>query len=124
MNKIVIDARSRGSTGRYSDRLIKYLQKVDGHNRYTIIIKPGQKLKITAKNFETIEVSAKDYTFAEQFKLWRLLRRLSPDLVHFTMPQQPLLYRGKTITTIHDLTMLRFHNINGNRFVYFFKLFV
>lgn len=124
MAKIVIDARSRGSTGRYADRLIKYLQKIDRDNDYTVIVKPKQTWTPKASNFTRLDCDVKDYTFAEQFKLWRILKKLNPDLVHFTMPQQPLLYRGRTVTTFHDLTMLRHHNINGNRLIYWLKLMV
>jgi len=39
--KIVIDARTlRTSTGRYIERLIHYLQKIDNKNDYVILLKP------------------------------------------------------------------------------------
>jgi len=34
------------------------------------------------------------------------------------MPQQPLLYIGKRVTTVHDLTLVRFENIDMNPFLY------
>ena len=51
-------------------------------------------------------------------------RRLKLDLVHFTMTQQPILYGGRKITTIHDLTTLRFDNPAKNRLVFKFKRLV
>ena len=40
--KIVIDARElRTSTGRYVERLIFYLQRLDLNNDYVILLKPG-----------------------------------------------------------------------------------
>ena len=39
--KIAIDARTlRTSTGRYIERLIHYLQKIDKKNDYIILLKP------------------------------------------------------------------------------------
>lgn len=43
--------------------------------------------------------------------------RLKPDLVHFTMTQQPLSYFGNIVTTTHDLTMLRFVRPKGKNIV-------
>lgn len=121
--RIVIDARSRGSTGRYADRLIQHLQQIDEANDYFVIIKSGQDIKITNPRWQTIVNDAKDYTFTEQFSLWWTIRQLKPDITHFTMPQQTLLpLPGKRVTTIHDLTMLRWHNINAiNPAIYWLK---
>ena len=123
MSRIVIDWRDRGSTGRYAAKLLKYLQQLDRRNQYFVLVKSTQDWQPTAPNFQAVPADVKDYTFAEQFKLWWIIRRLKPDLVHFTMPQQPLLYTGPAVTTIHDLTMLRWHNPTGNKWVYRGKLF-
>jgi glycosyltransferase involved in cell wall biosynthesis len=37
------------------------------------------------------------------------------------MVQQPILYRGKTVTTMHDLTTARFRNPAKNWFIFMFK---
>ncbi|HEX5743898.1 MAG TPA: glycosyltransferase family 1 protein, partial [Candidatus Saccharimonadales bacterium] len=49
------------------------------------------------------------------------LDRLRPDLVHFGMVQQPIWYHGKVVTTVHDLTTMRFSNPSKNSFIYTFK---
>jgi len=41
--------------------------------------------------------------------------------VHFGMVQQPVLYRGRVVTTMHDLITLRFKNPSKNPFIYTFK---
>ncbi len=46
---------------------------------------------------------------------------MKADLVHFTMPQQPVFYRGAHITTVHDLTLLKVFPGNRNKFVYKLK---
>ena len=122
--RIVIDARSRGSTGRYAERLLHHLQDLDEQSDYFVLVKKEQDWQPHAVNFTPVVADIKDYSWQEQIHLWWIISRLRPDLVHFTMPQQPLLYRGKTVTTIHDLTMLRFHNLDGNRLVYLSKLAV
>jgi len=108
---IVIDARiRRSSTGRYADRLLEHLQTVDTYHRYTILLQPDDPWKPTAKNFRTLPCPYREFSFSplEQIGFARQLYGLKPDLVHFTMTQQPLLYFGKIVTTTHDLTMFHF----------------
>lgn len=112
MKHIVIDARSRpASTGRYVDRLLEYLQKIDGVNQYTVLLKPDDSWNTTAKNFTTKSCPYAAFSFnpLDQFMFASFIKQLEPDLVHFAMtPQEPIFYSGRRITTTHDLTMLRF----------------
>lgn len=109
---IVIDARIRpSSTGRYADRLLEHLQKIDKVNKYTILLDPNDSWEPETKNFVTIVCPYKKFSFnpIDQISFARFLSDLKPDLVHFTMtPQEPVFYRGKRVTTTHDLTMLRY----------------
>jgi glycosyltransferase involved in cell wall biosynthesis len=107
---VVIDARSLGwSTGRYVERLLPHLELLDQVNRYTVLVHPAdaRRFRPCSPNFVVKLTNIPGYSVAEQIRLARVLRRLQPDLVHFCMPQQPLLYRGTKITTVHDLTLLR-----------------
>lgn len=128
MSRIVIDARTLrdGTTGRYIERLLYYLQDLDKENNYIVLIKPKDLESWTAKNpkFQKIACPYKEYTFPEQIGFWRQLKKLKPDLVHFGMTHQPVLYRGKVVTTIHDLTTPRFTNPAKNRLVFGFKQLV
>ena len=127
MAHIVIDARIiNSSTGKYIEYLLHYLQKVDQKNRYTVLIPEKDKdhWKPSAKNFTVVFANQPKYSFAEQFGLALLLYRLKPDLVNFCMPQQPLLYFGKRVTTIHDTTLVRYENIDSNPIVYKIKKLV
>lgn len=124
MKKIIIDARESGTTtGRYIDKLIEYLHQ----------IKPGYKIVVLTKKhrlefmhklaprFTVIECPYKEFSFAEQLGfLWQLYK-LKPDLVHFGMVQQPILYFGKVVTTMHDLTAARFPNPAKNWLVFKMK---
>ena len=126
MKKIVIDARElRTSTGRYVERLLHHLQEVDKdlNHRYYVLLKPkdmdGWNPK--SKRFEKVACRHKEFSLAEQLGLAWQLYRLKPDLVHFTMVQQPILYLRRKVTTMHDLTTVRFKNPAKNKFVFWVK---
>lgn len=108
--KIAIDARIINSgTGRYIERLLHYLEELDKTNEYLILVRRADLnfYKPHNPNFKIIEAEFADYSFSEQLGLNRLLRQLKPDLVHFCMPQQPLLYTKPAITSVLDLNLLR-----------------
>ncbi len=127
MSHIVIDARIvNSSTGTYVQYLLKHLQEIDRKNRYTVLIPSADKdfWQPTAPNFSVAFADFGNYTFAEQTGFKRLLDSLDADLVHFCMPQQPVLYAGKKVTTFHDLTLLRVYNSDKNYFIFKAKQFV
>ncbi|HSX16765.1 MAG TPA: glycosyltransferase family 1 protein [Patescibacteria group bacterium] len=108
---IVIDARiRRTSTGRYVDRLVDHLQDIDRYNSYTILVQPDDNWQMKAANFKTLPCPFPQFSMSPlpDLKFALQLYKLRPDLVHFSMTQQPLLYFGKIVTTTHDLTMFRF----------------
>lgn len=110
MARIVVDARKiNSSTGRYAFELIKHLEKIDHENEYILVVLPEEKdyYRPSQPNFSVVTAPHKHYTFAEQLGFNRFLRSLNPDLVHFYMPQQPLLYTKPAVTTVHDLNLLR-----------------
>lgn len=121
---IVIDARIiHSTTGRYVERLLHYLQEVDRTNHYTVLVptKDLEYWKPTADNFKVAPADFANYSLGEQIGLKRLLDGIKPDLVHFCMPQQPILYRGASVTTFHDLTLLNTYNSDKNWFVFHIK---
>lgn len=125
MHRIVIDARGLGgSSGRYVERLIHYLQKIDRKNNYKILLSPKDypNWSPTANNFEKILSPHKEYTLEEQIGLKKQIESMKPDLVHFSMVQQPVWYnQSPVVTTMHDLTTVRFNNPDKNPFVFWFK---
>ena len=129
MRKIVIDARElRTSTGRYVEQLLYSLQEVDTDlaHRYLVLLKPKDMdtWEPRSKRFAKVACPYKEFTFAEQAGMLGQLIKLRADLVHFTMVQQPILYQGKTVTTMHDLTTLRFDNPAKQPLVFKIKQFV
>ena len=125
--KLIIEARESGtSTGRHIDKLIENLYKLNPDFEITIHTKPHRVafFKQLTPGFGVEESNFKEFTFAEQFGLARQLYSLKPDLVHFTMTHQPVLYFGKTVTTIHDLTTARFTNPSKNYVIFKFKQWI
>ncbi len=124
MKHVVIDARElRTSSGRYVERLLHYLQQLDSKHRYTILVKPEDMAgwQPTNPNFQKLSCPHKEFTADEQQGLNRQITALHADLVHFAFAQQPVRYRGRVVTTIHDLTTLRFINPAKQRLVYRLK---
>lgn len=112
---IVIDGRElRTSSGRYVERLLHYLQTIDrdSSRHYTVLLKSADMTGWEPHNprFAKLACDHKEFTFDEQRGLRQQLEGLKPDLVHFTFPQQPVLYKGTAVTTVHDLTTLHFYN--------------
>lgn len=118
---IVIDARIINSTtGRYIERLLTYLQDIDTTNNYTVLV-PTKDLDYWTpknKNFTLKAADFDQYSLAEQIGFMSFLDELNADLVHFCMPQQPVLYKGLHVTTVHDLTLLNTYNSDKNWLVF------
>ena len=124
MTHIAIDARIiNSSTGRYVERLITYLQEVDTVNEYSILVRAKDEnfWKPRNANFTVRIADFDNYSFAEQIGFKKYLKKLNPDLVHFCMPQQPVGYKGKKVTTFHDLTLLNTYNSDKNWIVFHAK---
>jgi len=111
--RIVIDARESGtSTGRHIDKLLEYLHGLKPHEEIIILAKSSriEFFKKIAPDFEVLSSDYKEFSFAEQLGFARQLYGLRPDLVHFMKANQPVLYFGRSVTTVHDLTTTRFRN--------------
>ena len=125
--RIVIDGRIIGWTGigRYSLKLLEYLQASDKTNEYLVLIqtKDWDKWSPDSSNFKKIKADFDPYNIQGQLGLSRFLKKLHPDLVHFTSQNIPLLYRGKNLATVHDLTLLDYKNVRRSTFAYMIKYY-
>ncbi len=116
MARIAIDARfyrkSTAGVGRYTRGLVHHLQPLDSANDYTIILTPDDykewPKESQPSNWTVKVLDIVHYSLGEQTQLLSYLNQEKFDLVHFTMFNHPLLYRGKFVVTIHDLTMTLF----------------
>jgi len=112
--KIGIDARFFGPKdkgfGRYTEQLIKNLEKLDATNQYFIFLRKDRwkEYKPKNKNFKKVLINYKWYGAREQTLLPLKLKKHKLDLMHFTHFNVPIFYRKKFIVTIHDLTLRKF----------------
>jgi len=118
--KIVFDGRflslKHAGIGRYSCEILKNILPLDKKQRYIILVMKGARLdkELSKAMYERdnpvdiIELDYPHYSWGEQTNLLKLLIELKADLVHFPHFNHPLLYRGKYIVTIHDLTLSSF----------------
>ena len=121
---IAIDARIINSgTGTYVAKLLEYLQQIDTTNQYTVLLRAKDTTywKPVAPNFVVKVAEFDNYSLAEQIGFKKFLDALAPDLVHFCMPQQPVFYTGKHVTTMHDLTLLNTYNSDKNWLIFHAK---
>lgn len=127
---IGIDARMYGAEqtgiGNYIKNLINNLAEIDKKNQYTIFLleKEFDKFSPPADNFKKIAVSAHWYSWREQVILPPQLLKERLSLIHFPHFNSPILYSGKSIVTIHDITPFFFpgHKMNSILRRYAFKL--
>lgn len=124
MKTIAIDARDSGtSTGRYIDKLVEHLHTLQPKYEIVVLTKPHRLDYMTAiaPSFKAIACPHKEFTFDEQIGLKKQLDQLHPDLVHFAAVQQPVWYGGAVVTTMQDLTTLRFRNPAKNPIIFTLK---
>ncbi|KKT72776.1 MAG: mannosyltransferase B-like protein [Candidatus Peregrinibacteria bacterium GW2011_GWA2_44_7] len=112
--RIGIDARMYSSQftgiGRYVYELTEHLFKMDPRNDYVLFMNDPEYSAFTPPRagVKKVLVNARHYSFAEQFHFWRILQKEKLDLMHFTHFNTPLLYRSRSLVTIHDLTLSLF----------------
>ena len=122
MHHIVIDARTiSSSNGKYIGQFLDQLQIINKTNKYTILVRPKDKdhWKPTTDKFSIKIVDINGF-FIEQFKLKKILNELSPDLVHFYTLKQPILYKGRHVTTLYNLEDIP--SVNPLKLSYFRQL--
>jgi glycosyltransferase involved in cell wall biosynthesis len=131
--RIGIDARFWGPVGkglgRYTQKLIENLEKIDTNNQYFVFLKKENftKYKSQNKNFHKVLANYPWYTFSEQLKFPRLLKKYKLDLVHFPHFNVPILYKGKFVVTIHDLILIHFPTVRSSTLspiIYWIKFLV
>lgn len=108
--KIGIDARMYGAEqtgiGNYIRNLIINLAQIDKSNQYVIFLsrKEFDKFQAPGENFKKIKTNSHWYSWREQAALPFNLLGERLDLAHFPHFNSPILYPGKSVVTIHDIT--------------------
>src|SRR3989344_3086329 len=112
--RIGIDARFVGpqgtGLGKYAEKLIENLQKIDSKNKYSIFLKESNwnSLRLANKNFQKILADVSWYSLSEQLKMPNIYSKEKLDLLHVPHFNVPILYKGKFVVTIHDLIHQQF----------------
>ncbi len=128
--RIGIDARFFGpigkGLGRYTQKLIENLEKLDTENEYFIFLKEENypDYKPGNKHFHKVRANFGWYTLSEQLRFPPLLNKYKLDLVHFPHFNVPFFYRKKFVVTIHDLILLHFPTVRSttlNPIIYWLK---
>jgi glycosyltransferase involved in cell wall biosynthesis len=118
--KIGIDARFFGAKdkgpGKYTENLIKELEKIDFKNQYFIFLrkKRWDEYNPQNPNFKKVLANYEWYSWKEQLLFPFKIRKYKLDLMHFTHFNAPIFYRGKFIITIHDLILRHFPTSRKN----------
>jgi glycosyltransferase involved in cell wall biosynthesis len=128
--RIGIDARFYGpeygkGIGRYTQKLIKNLEKIDQRNQYFIFLRKENfnNYQPQNENFHKVLADYQWYSLNEQiFFPWQLYK-FKLDLVHFLHFNVPLFYFKPFVVTIHDLIHEQSSSQSSNlpSFLFFLK---
>ncbi len=124
MPKIGIDARMYSSKftgiGRYVYELTENLFQIDQKNEYVLFLNEPEYSKFTPPNkrVSKVLVDAHHYSLSEQTTFLKKIIAAKVDLMHFTHFNAPILYMGKSVVTIHDLTLSFFPGKKMNSSIY------
>jgi len=112
--KIGIDARFYGpkqkGLGRYVQKLVENLEKVDLSNQYIIFLRKENWPEYQPANprFKKALADYQWYSLKEQILMPFKIRRSKVDLIHFPHFNLPIFCFKPFVVTIHDLVLKRF----------------
>ncbi len=110
--RIGIDARFYGKAGpgRYTKSIVQHLEKVDAENEYIIFLTTEgyKEYQPSNRNFKKVLANHSWYSFDEQTRFLLKVIKLNLDLYYVPHFNIPVLYPGKIITAIPDMTMHKF----------------
>jgi glycosyltransferase involved in cell wall biosynthesis len=123
--KIGIDARLIHETGvgRYVRNLIEELVLIDTKNTYVVFVRKDDDFIPPNGRWTTRRADVPWHSVAEQFVMPAIFYREKLDLLHVPYFNVPLLYFGKFIVTIHDLTILHFNTGKASTHPFLFYQF-
>ncbi len=119
--RIGIDCRLHSphfGIGRYTHELVSRLLTLDKDVTYVLFTNSQTPLFPGAKNAKEIVTNIQHYSVREQVAFVKILRDAKLDLMHFTHFNAPVLFRGRSVVTIHDLIL---HFFPGRKIRSFFK---
>ena len=106
--RIGLDLRMTGGGSgidRYITELFHEILKQDKINQYVLFFRSADKsARYKEYGHKIVIADISHYSFAEQVRFPLILLKEKLDLMHFPHFNVPILYRGKFVVTIHDLT--------------------
>ncbi len=125
--KIGIDARFYGKAGpgRYTKNIIQHLEKVDHKNHYLIFLRQDNfsMFEPKNKNFTKVLADHSWYSLDEQTRFLLALVKEKLDLYYVPHFNIPILYPGKIVTAIPDMTMHTYSTEKGTTLpIWYFRL--
>jgi glycosyltransferase involved in cell wall biosynthesis len=109
--RIGIDARFLGpkgkGLGRYTQKLIENLEKIDSQNQYVIFLRQNNfgEYQPSVSNFKKVLADYRWYSLAEQLAMPSKIYEEKIDLMHFPHFNVPVFYFEPFVVTIHDLIL-------------------
>lgn len=87
---------------------IRELQKIDRHNEYYIIVRPGEDKSVlkSTDNFHIVELKCPSYPLWEQVALPIAVKKIKADFLHCTSNTAPLFCSIPLIITLYDVIFL------------------
>jgi len=108
--KIALDLRRIGNPGigRYMSCLVEAILKQRTEHEFVLLFPPKADETIHGKFGKTMRLVPRSayYSFSEQIELPRILSRQNIDVLHSPHFLIPLLHRGPSVVTIHDVIYL------------------
>jgi glycosyltransferase involved in cell wall biosynthesis len=126
--KIGIDCRlwEQTGVGRYTQNLVKNLQKIDKTNSYVLFVRSEDldnvRAQVKNKKWKIVLADVKWHSLYEQLKFPLILNKEKLDLVHFPYFSVPVLYKKPYVVTIHDLIIDHFSTGEASTLIYPFYL--
>ena len=94
---------------RYVQQLVTHLQKIDKENQYVLFVNSEYRIQnIEFRNFKLVTVDIPWYSWKEQLRFAKIIRKEKLDLMHFPHWNVSLFYNKPFVLTVHDLIMFHF----------------
>lgn len=129
--RIGIDARFYGEAGpgRYAKNIVEHLEKIDNKHDYVVFLRPKgfDKYKPRNTKFKKVLADYKWYSWNEQLGFLFLILKNHVKLLYVPHFNFPVLFPGKLVTAIPDITMHTYSTDRGTTLFkpyFLFKKFV
>jgi len=111
---IGIDCRMLGvgfGLARYTQQLVKHLLEIDLENQYVLFFRNDNIKEFEAGSNKNVKIVIADipwYSWAEQTRFKKIIKKEKLDLMHFPHWNVPINYNDPFVVTVHDLIMYHY----------------